>query len=91
MQNDAQQGILVRMRPDRREIATTIANDPTSYKLCTVCGSIVDKEAANCPDCYAYRFDIDSTHVADAALDLAVKPQTAVSHFDLMPETDAEE
>ena len=74
------------MKPDRREIATTIANDPGSYKLCAVCGSIVDKAAASCPDCYAYRFDTDTSHVADAALDLAVKPQMAVSHFDLMSE-----
>lgn len=74
------------MRADRREIATTIANDPTNYKLCCVCGAIVDKSAPSCPDCYAYRFDADATHVADAALDLAVKPRTAVSHFDLMPE-----
>lgn len=74
------------MTPDRREMATTIANDPSSYKLCAVCGAIVDKAATSCPDCYAYRFDADPGHVADAALDLAVKPQTAVSHFDLMPE-----
>ncbi|MBR5895736.1 MAG: hypothetical protein IKZ13_09375 [Akkermansia sp.] len=80
------------MTPDRREIATTIANDPASYKLCAVCGSIVDKSAVSCPDCYAYRFDHDTSHVADAALDLAIKPRTAVSHFDLMPESpEAEE
>ena len=45
------------MKSDRKEIATTIANDPTSYKLCMVCGAIVDKSADTCPDCYAYRFD----------------------------------
>ncbi|MBR2125449.1 MAG: hypothetical protein IJ943_01795 [Akkermansia sp.] len=75
------------MKTDRREIATTVSNDPSSYKLCAVCGSIVDKSVTNCPDCYAYRFDSDPSHVADAALDLAVKPQRAVSHFDLMPES----
>lgn len=75
------------MTPDRREIATTVANDPTSYKLCEVCGAIVDKEAPSCPDCYAYRFDTNTSHVADAALDLAVKPRQTVSHFDLMPES----
>jgi hypothetical protein len=74
------------MKPERREIATTIANDPTNYKLCAVCGAIIARDAASCPDCYAYRFDTDTTHVQDAALDMAIKPQTAVRHFDLMAE-----
>lgn len=69
--------------PDRKEMAKTISSDPGSYKICLVCGSIVDKTAETCPDCYAYRFDEDATHVANAALDLATKPQTAVSHLDL--------
>ena len=89
-QKAEERGILVRMRTNRREIATTVSNDPTSYKLCAVCGSIVDKSAATCPDCYAYRFDADPSHVADAALDLAVKPRRAVCHFDLMPESSEE-
>lgn len=80
------QAYTVGMTPDRREIATTIANDPASYKLCEICGSIVDKAAPSCPDCYAYRFDCDPSHVADSALDFAVTPRTSVSHFDLMPE-----
>lgn len=89
-QNSAGRGILAGMRTKRREIATTVSNDPTSYKLCAVCGSIVDKSAATCPDCYAYRFDTDPAHVADAALDLAIKPRRAVCHFDLMPESSEE-
>ena len=32
------------------------------------------------------RFDENAAAVANAALDLAVKPQTAVSHLDLTPE-----
>lgn len=78
--------ILPHMKADRKEMAVTITNDPTSYKLCTVCGAIVDKSADTCPDCYAYRFDENPQAVADAALDLAIKPQTAVSHLDLIPE-----
>lgn len=70
------------MEADSREIAGTVMNDPGSYKLCTVCGSIVDKTAGICPDCYAYRFDTDPGHVADAALDLATKPRQAFSHLD---------
>ena len=78
--------ILTLMKQDRKEMATTISNDPSAYKLCMVCGSIVDKTAATCPDCFAYRFDENAAAVANAALDLAVKPQTAVSHLDLTPE-----
>lgn len=74
------------MKSDRKELATTIANDPTSYKLCLICGAIADKTADTCPDCYAYRFDENSEAVSNAALDLAVKPQTAVTHLDLMPD-----
>ncbi len=68
--------------PERREMATTIVNDPSSYKICLVCGAIVDRSAASCPDCYAYRFDEDPERVANRALDLATRPQTAVSHLD---------
>ncbi len=72
------------MKQDRREMAHTVMNDSSAYKLCTVCGGIVDRSADICPDCYAYRFDVDSDHVSNAALDLATKPQTAVSHLDLL-------
>ncbi len=68
--------------PDRREMANTIVNDPASYKLCLVCGAIVDRAAMTCPDCSAYRFDDDAERVANKALDLAARPQTAVSHLD---------
>ena len=71
------------MTPDRKEMANTIVNDPTSYKVCMVCGAIVDKAVDSCPDCLAYRFDDNAAHVADQALDMAVRPQTAVSHLDM--------
>jgi hypothetical protein len=48
-----------------------------------VCGAIVDKAVDSCPDCLAYRFDDNAAHVADQALDMAVRPQTAVSHLDM--------
>lgn len=70
------------MEPDSKEIASTVMNDLESYKLCAVCGSIVDKSLSICPDCFAYRFDTDLGHVSDAALDLATKPRRTVSHLD---------
>lgn len=75
---------LIIMRRDCKEIATTVANDPTSYKLCAVCGAIVDKNADSCPDCSAYRFDEDAEHVANAALDLGAHGSSAISHLDTL-------
>ena len=75
---------LLNMRQDYKEIATTVVNDPTSYKLCMVCGAIVDKNSATCPDCLAYRFDTNPSAVADRDLDLAARPQHAVSHHDTL-------
>lgn len=71
------------MQSNHKEIATTVANDPGSYKLCLVCGALVDKAAAVCPDCMAYRFDTDAEHVLNAALDLGKAPSPAVTHLDV--------
>lgn len=71
------------MKPDRKEIASSVLKNPSSYKVCAVCGSIVDRAVEICPDCFAYRFIEDEQVVSDQALDLAVQPQTAVSHLDL--------
>ena len=72
------------MRRDCKEIATTVANDPASYKLCAVCGAIVDKNAESCPDCAAYRFDEDVERVVNAALDLGARGSSAISHLDTL-------
>ncbi len=77
------------MKTDPKEIATSITNEPTAYKLCLVCGAIADKTADSCPDCYAYRFDDNPEAVTNAALDLAVKPRYAVSHLDMMPDAES--
>ena len=70
------------MRPDRKEIATTVAQDPSSYKICLVCGSLVDRHADTCPDCMAYRFDEDLEHILNRAIDLGAKPWQTVTHLD---------
>ncbi len=72
------------MNPNRVEMANAIMNDPSQYKICLVCGAIVDKNSDICSDCCAYRFDEDETNVANKALDLATKPQTALSHLDII-------
>ena len=72
------------MRRDCKEMATTVANDPASYKICVVCGAIVDKAADSCPDCSAYRFDESPEAVSGRALDLGARGSSAVSHLDIM-------
>lgn len=71
------------MPQDRKEIANTVINDPASYKVCLVCGSIVDKLTHVCPNCNAYRFKEDSDAVVEQALILASRPQRSVTHLDL--------
>jgi len=70
------------MTQERKEMAQAIISDPKSYKVCKICGSISDKEAPICPDCYAYRFNSNPKHVTEKAIDLAAFPQQAVSHLD---------
>lgn len=70
------------MRPDYKEIATTVVHDPSAYKLCMVCGALVDKEADTCPDCMAYRFDENPEHVANRAIDIGSGNIRAVTHLD---------
>lgn len=64
-------------------MANAVLKDLSAYKVCAVCGAIVDRSSETCPDCLAYRFIEDENAVSDKALDLAVKPQTALSHLDL--------
>lgn len=75
--------ILSDMKQDRKELVNTIVNDAQSYKVCTVCGNIADREATVCPDCHAYRFNDDAKAVADQALNLVAEPPTVISRFDL--------
>lgn len=71
------------MSNNYKEMANTILQDPRSYKVCAVCGAIVDKGVDVCPDCYAYRFINDPAVVSDKAIDLGALPHTAVGHLDL--------
>lgn len=54
-------------------ILTSAIRDPKRYKLCLVCGNIVDKEAEECIYCCAYHFETDPEKVSNGALDRATK------------------
>ncbi len=72
----------VMKKSDRQEIVNAIMNDPESYKVCCICGGIVDRSADICPDCSGYRFDDDKEAVSNRALDLASGRSNAVTHLD---------
>lgn len=43
----------------RRERLAVILGNPTAYKTCSQCRSILSKKMGICPFCAAYRFDED--------------------------------
>ena len=51
----------------RAERAAQIARQPELYKVCEGCESIVVREAATCPNCHGYRFDVDARRVISQA------------------------
>lgn len=60
------------------DLLTTAARSPEGYKVCMVCGNIVDTTANECPYCSAYRFEDDAEFVVNTALDLVTQPRTSV-------------
>ena len=59
-------------------LLTQAAHSPEGFKVCCVCGNIMDKAATECPFCSAYRFVDDPEYVTNSALDLVTHPRTAV-------------
>ena len=57
---------------------TSAAHSPEGYKVCAVCGNIMESAATECPYCSAYRFEDDPEYVTNCALDLVTRPRTAV-------------
>jgi len=68
---------------DRLEKAKEIANNPTIYKVCEGCDSIVGLGTAVCPNCHAYRFDDSAERVIDQAVALGSREQQSVTADDL--------
>lgn len=64
--------------------AREIASNPSSYKVCEGCDSIVGFSVAVCPNCHAYRFDESVTRVVDQALYLGSRAQTSVTVQDMV-------
>lgn len=69
--------------PTRQEIARTIIDAPTHYKVCEVCGSVISSQSEICPNCNAYRFNSNPEFVVEQAITLASREQRSVAPGDL--------
>jgi RNA polymerase subunit RPABC4/transcription elongation factor Spt4 len=69
--------------PNRAAAAAKIAANPSGYKVCEGCDSIVGSATAICPNCHSYRFDISPERVTTQAKILGAREQTSVTASDL--------
>jgi len=67
----------------RAETAAKIASNPSAYKVCEGCDSIVGSGAALCPNCHSFRFDSTAEKVIGQAHLLGSREQTSVTADDL--------
>lgn len=70
-------------KSDRKNKAQEIASNPSGFKVCEGCDSIVASTVIICPNCHAYRFDGTSTRVVDQAIYLGGREKTSVTQEDL--------
>jgi Zn finger protein HypA/HybF involved in hydrogenase expression len=70
-------------QPTRAEAAAKIVANPTNYKVCEGCESIVGRATAICPNCHSFRFDSESEAVVHQAVILGSREQRSVTMDDL--------
>lgn len=59
----------------RQKKAREIALNPTKFKICEGCESIVLKKTLLCEICKTYRFDNNPQHIVDQAISMGRKAQ----------------
>lgn len=69
---------------ERLQKAQEIASNPSAYKVCECCDSIVGANAVACSNCHGYRFDDSQTRVVDQAIFLGTRKKTSVTASDLV-------
>ncbi len=69
--------------PSRAAAAAKIVANPSGYKVCEGCDSVVGIGAALCPNCHSYRFDASPERVILQAKILGAREQTSVTAADL--------
>ncbi|MFU8892499.1 MAG: hypothetical protein ACNA8L_02620 [Luteolibacter sp.] len=67
----------------RAEAAARIADNPSGYKVCEGCDSIVGSGTSICPNCHSFRFDASHQRVVLQARILGAREQTSVTADDL--------
>jgi rRNA maturation endonuclease Nob1 len=68
---------------DRQIQAKKIISQPSDYKVCEGCGSIVTSRTHSCPSCHGYRFDGEITRVVSQARSLGSRRSRSVVSTDL--------
>lgn len=68
---------------DRARRAQKIAENPSSYKICQGCLSIVAAKVHICPNCHSYRYEEDRDSVIRQAHALGSREQRSVISEDL--------
>ncbi len=69
---------------ERARRARRIRKNPSLYKVCFGCDSIVASKVNICPNCHAYRFECDEERVKDQATVLSTREQNSVVAEDLI-------
>ncbi len=69
---------------ERLQKAQEIASNPSAYKVCECCDSIVGSNSTTCSNCHGYRFDDSQTRVVDQAIFLGTRKKTSVTASDLV-------
>jgi hypothetical protein len=68
---------------ERLKQAAKILEQPSDYKVCEGCGSIVTVRTFHCPSCHGYRFDETSERVTAQAHLLAKRKANSVLSSDM--------
>lgn len=69
---------------ERAKRARRIVRNPSQYKVCLGCDSIVANKVNICPNCHSYRFELDESFVVHQAQVLSRRQQHSVVAEDLL-------
>lgn len=69
---------------DRARRAQKIVDNPSKYKICEGCESIVAVKVNICPNCHSYRFEDNQQSVVEQAKALGSREQQSVVSEDLL-------
>jgi len=67
---------------ERRAAADKIKSSPKRFKVCECCGSIVARKVDICPNCNAYRFNLNQEEVVRQAELLASREPLSIDFSD---------